>query len=234
MLALKVEHTQRVLERARRILEKEAAPGMDQRLIRAALLAALYHDVGRFPQFERWHTFSDAVSVNHGQLGCALLKRRAFLEGEEPFVQRLVRVAVCLHNRHHLPPHLEGNERFVTDVVRDADKLDIFRIMAEHLNGAQKKEDVVLRVRDEPEKWSGDIAAQVVAGQVPSYSSLRYVNDFRLLLVSWLHDLSFACSKKLLVESGYLDQVLAGLPQQDTRLAPVLEILRRQIAEALQ
>ncbi len=227
MLALKRVHTEKVVEHARRILESNRTL-FSEETARAGLLAALYHDVGRFPQYARWKTFSDALSVNHGQLGCALLRREAFLEGETETVRRLVRVAVCLHNRHLLPKGLSHQERLVTDVVRDADKLDIFRIMTRFLTGEQRSDDVVLHVQDEPLKWTPEIAKDVHEGRVPSYRRLVYVNDFRILLASWIYDLRFASSRGVLAASGHVEAVLAGLPE-DPALLPVLEKLRDQL-----
>ena len=61
MLRLKREHTYKVLAHARAIVAQE---GLASQEGRAALLAALYHDTGRFPQYVRWRTFSDAESEN--------------------------------------------------------------------------------------------------------------------------------------------------------------------------
>ena len=71
MLRLKREHTYKVLAHARAIVAQE---GLASQEGRAALLAALYHDTGRFPQYIRWRTFSDAESENHGYLGVHVVK----------------------------------------------------------------------------------------------------------------------------------------------------------------
>ena len=236
MLALKVAHTREVVNHARALIASgevhPVGPIPHEILYRSCLIAAQYHDIGRFPQYTRWHTFSDAASINHGALASMLLARRPFLEGESRVVCRLVRVAVCLHNRLSLPDRLSANERIVTEVVRDADKLDIFRIMACYLDGEHETEEVVLRVRDEPECWSASVAATVCAGCTPSYRDLVYVNDFRILLVSWLRELRFSYSRRVLATSGHMKRILAGLPQNPA-LKPTLTALRGLIREAL-
>lgn len=35
-----------------------------------AYLCAVYHDIGRFEQLKRYHTFLDYKSIDHAQLGC--------------------------------------------------------------------------------------------------------------------------------------------------------------------
>ena len=120
-------------------------------LDRACLLAALYHDVARFEQYLRWHTFRDRESCDHGQWGVRILKREQRLEDEAPAVRTLVLVAVGLHNRFALPPGLPEGMARICHAVRDADKLDILRVMDEHLSGPRPYcPTVVLSLPDDP------------------------------------------------------------------------------------
>lgn len=227
-LRLKREHTFAVLNHAAGLVSDA---GLSGETGRAALLAALYHDIGRFTQFVRWKTFSDARSESHGRLGVRILKAEGFLDDESPSLRKLVLAAVGLHNRHRLPSGLREPLLTVVRVVRDADKLDIFRIMACHLNSDTPSGDVVLHVRDDPAGWSAHVAACILAGNVPSYTDMVTINDFRLLLGSWFRDLHFASARRRLAFSGHVEAVLAGLPD-DPALVPVLTCLRTLLAEA--
>ena len=89
---LKLQHTLNVLENARRIVEGE---NFDTHTARLCLLAALYHDVGRFEQYLRYHTFRDRESCNHGQMGVRILKAQGCLNGESPKTRKLVMAAVA-------------------------------------------------------------------------------------------------------------------------------------------
>lgn len=219
-LRLKVEHTFRVFEHARTILaslEQEEPEksrfAADAACCRSAELAALYHDCGRFPQFKTYRTFLDAKSVNHAVLSFQTMRDEGFLAEEPPRVRGLAQCAVLLHNRHALPDRLAEDARFVTDVVRDADKLDIFRIMVGHLTSALPERDaVLLHVKDDPERWTPAIAEDVLAGRVSRYADLRYVNDFRLLLGTWMYELRFKATRKALAQSGLMETVLSQLP----------------------
>ncbi len=215
-LRLKVEHSFRVLEHVELLVASEppASPvSADQEAGRAALLAALYHDCGRFPQFRDYHTFMDAQSVDHAQLGVEVIREQGFLRHETDRARNLVETAVRLHNRYALPSDLTTEARLITDMVRDADKLDILRIMVEHLDGAlPEKDSVFLSVRDASDAWTPSIVADVLAGRVARYGDLRYVNDFRLLLGTWLHELNFPATREALTRSGLMDAVLDGLP----------------------
>lgn len=155
---LKLRHTMAVLGNARRIAASE---GFGVALTRACLLAALYHDVARFEQYLRYHTFKDRESCNHGQLGVKILKREARLAGEDAATRKIVLAAVGLHNRFALPAHLPRETELAAHVVRDADKLDILRIMDEHLGGpGPYSPTVVLNLPDDPAPGRGSRAAR--------------------------------------------------------------------------
>ncbi len=209
-IRLKEAHSLRVYAHVENIVGTEQMP---DDIGRAALLAGLYHDCGRFPQFRQYRTFADAASVNHARIGLDVLKKKGFLTGEKQYVRALAHTAVLLHNRSTLPESLLPDARLVTDVVRDADKLDIICIMVSHFDQALPENDAVfLHVEDNPEAYSPKLVQDVLAGRVISYRDLRYVNDFRLLLGTWTHELRFSVTREILRTSGHLEKVFAGLP----------------------
>ena len=226
-LRLKVEHTLKVFEHARRIVGS-LGDSISPELGRASVLAALYHDCGRFPQFKEYRTFLDAKSVNHAVLSFQTMRDRAFLKEEGARVRALAQCAVLLHNRHTLSPMLEEDARFVTDVVRDADKLDILRVMVSYLTSALPA--VLLHVKDAPESWSPHIAEDVLAGRISNYSVLRFVNDFRILLGMWMSELRFAETKRALAEGGRMEVVLSQLPEAEA-LRPAADKLKAMLEE---
>ena len=208
---LKVEHTFRVLEHARAICQGEgfAAP-----LTRACLLAALYHDLARFAQYRTWHTFKDADSCNHGELGAALVEHYQVLSCE-PLIRAAVTRAIALHNAFALPEHLPYDVSKVTEVVRDADKLDILRVMDEHLSRpGPYSPTVVLSLPDSPELFSQTVLDCALTGRVASYTDLTCVNDFRLLLGTWIDGLNFATSRQRLASAGHALHLLGALPDR--------------------
>lgn len=211
-MELKIQHTELVLAHTRRII---AAHSFEPALARAAALSALYHDVGRFPQYARWQTFKDSLSCNHGLLGVRTLKAQEVLKAESPRIRQLVLAAVGLHNKFALASHLPADVLHVTHAVRDADKCDIIRIMAEELSkSGPKHKAVVLHVQDDPALWTPKVVDDIMAGRVAAYADLRSVNDFRLLLASWLYDLCFTTSREFIKNSGYIEQLLHTLPAE--------------------
>lgn len=220
-MELKIEHTALVLEHAHRII---AAHDFSPPLARATALAALYHDVGRFPQYARWRTFKDSQSVNHGFLGVKTLKTRHVLAAEDRRTRQLVLAAVALHNTFAVPDHISADLQQLVHAVRDSDKCDILRIMANELHkSGPKHKAVVLHVQDDPLLWTPKVVDDILAGRVAGYADLRSINDFRLLLGSWLYDLRFGVSKEYIKKSGYIEQLLLNLPAD----APVQQARQR-------
>jgi putative nucleotidyltransferase with HDIG domain len=210
---LKLAHCLRVFQEAKAIVAKE---GLARDAARAALWAALFHDIGRFPQYARYTTFNDRKSEDHGRLGARILKQSAFLSSLEPQLQKVVLAAVVLHNRRFLPLGLPERFAVPAKVVRDADKLDIFAVMLTHLRpGALANHVVTLGLRDDSLSYTKEILVQVRQGCLVDYTKMVWINDFRLLLCSWIYDLNFASSRNTLLERGHLDELLAHLPETE-------------------
>lgn len=224
-LHLKTRHSYAVLAHARTLVQTESfAP----EIARACLLSALYHDVARFPQYIRYNTFKDSLSTNHGLWGTRILKKRRRFADELPRVRGLTLAAVALHNRFALPQLLPDDLRCVTDAVRDADKLDILRVIEAHTAGNAKSSTVMLHVPDDPAIWSPKVLDDALNGRVAAYMDLTSVNDFRVLLCSWMYDLRFAATRRALVQESLVPRLLAKLP--DTKLfVPVKEHLLQQL-----
>lgn len=210
-LLLKKEHSMKVLAEAQAITP---TLGLTAELTKAAHLAALYHDAGRFPQYRVYKTFKDSLSANHAHLGARSLRSNRILAALGRDMRVSVLAAVILHNRRELPTGISLEQGTITRIVRDCDKLDITRIMLEYLRPGGKRSDVVtLHVVDDPERYSETIVAQIRAGSIGDYALMRYENDFKLLLLSWVHDLNFKAARRAFLERGHADELFDLLPR---------------------
>jgi hypothetical protein len=224
---LKRDHTWRVLKLARRI-SREAEPAPELREL--ARLAALFHDVGRFPQYARYQTFQDQLSVNHAYQGVLTLKEHRVLEELPAGARRLVLGAVALHNRRFLPRGLPEELQRLTQIVRDADKLDIFAIMLSHFKPGVGHNNVVkLELRPHPDRYSPGILDQVRRRQMVNYYEMAWVNDYKLLLCSWIYDLNYPVSLAVVREQGYLEELLGYLPRSQ-EMTSLVRQLREDLA----
>lgn len=208
---LKIHHSLLVLEHARTLVEQEPAFA-EPEPARALLLAALFHDVGRFPQFHRWKTYADPLSCNHAALGMRVLHEQGFLSREPDRVRRLAFTAIASHNRAKVPSAFSGDALAVLNGLRDADKLDILRIMAENLGpNGDKDGTVLLHLEDRPGAYTPVILTALEERRQALYSDMRFVNDFRILLCTWLFDFRFAASRAAAMRNGHLACIIDGM-----------------------
>lgn len=212
-IQLKTDHSLRVLENGRVIIDGEGITGHTADL---CLLASLYHDIGRFPQFSTYGTYKDADSTNHGRLGVLTLRDHALPDTVSQADWRTIRAAVGLHNVKTLNPRLPEKLATVTKVVRDADKIDIYPVIIDHLDGSPEERKVVIHHLEEaPDKYTDAVFDTVMAGEIGSYDSLHYANDFLLLTTGWIFTLNYATSIRMFAKSGLVERAFSILPKDE-------------------
>ncbi len=225
-MRLKCEHTWRVVLAAQRILQGEAIL-QNPESERILLLSALFHDIARFEQFKRYRTFSDTHTCNHGHFGVRILNKNKILQSEPRHIRKAVLLAVALHNAFAVPNIRLGLAHFPLLVLRDADKLDILRVMQSHLGqGATADAAVVMYLQDAPEQYSMPIWQALEAGSPGVYTDMRFHNDFRLLLCSWIGEFAFGESRKIVRDDGLLLPILDGLvgiPEVQAKARAIVE-----------
>lgn len=229
-IRLKEDHSQRVCENALRIA---AGLGLDTAATALAEVIALFHDVGRFPQYVRYRTFEDSRSVNHAVLGAKTLLERNVMRGLPVRERSLIIRAIALHNVFTLPPGLDSEVRLHAKLVRDADKLDIWRVFIElsNRNPADWPSAAGLGLPDSRE-YSPEVLTSLERREMVQLTRLRTLNDFRLLQLAWIYDLNFAPSLRLLLERSVIEQLTASIPQTD-EISRVVGSLRTYVNERL-
>jgi hypothetical protein len=215
-LELKREHCLLVMTEARDLAREQR---LSPHMVALATIAGLCHDVGRFPQYRRYQTFRDADSANHAILGTMALARNGGLRWLDDRDRQLVREAIVVHNRRAIPKTLaaggDPTALQLARIVRDADKIDIVRVMLSHLQSATEKDDVVcLGLPDIPDRVNAAMIDAIDAGRIGSYAAMESINDFALLLLSWINDMAFARTRGLFFERGYVRELFAVLPDQ--------------------
>lgn len=227
-ILLKEEHSREVSRNALRIAAELGLDGPETALAGAV---ALFHDVGRFPQYRRFRTFQDSISVNHAVLGAKVLLEQRVLQNLPHHERFLIIRAVTLHNVFTLPPLRDDGLRLHAKIVRDADKLDIWRVFTEYfsLAPADRPTAAGLGLSDAPEV-SPDVLAALGRRAMVRLDSLRTLNDFRLLQLAWIYDLNFAPSLRMVRERGIIDRLSATMPAAAC-VTRALDSLRRHVDE---
>lgn len=219
---LKVEHTYRVAEIGDRIERSE-----NSRIAEAdrglGWLLGILHDIGRFEQLRRYHTFFDSKSIDHAELGADILFKdgliRKFIDDEVN--DNLLEKAVRCHNKLALPDGLEGRESFFANLLRDADKVDILKVICDtpfdDLNDFTKEELAEAAISDDV--FTEAMSHKTVNRRISKTPMDQYINK-----ITFVYGLVFPESIKLVKEQGYLLQMLdyrTKNPETEERLKTI-------------
>lgn len=212
-IRLKIEHTRKVCEAMALLSEGEKLSKNESRI---AAAVALLHDVGRFSQYRRWRTFLDSDSDNHARLAIDVIREEGILAGIDPAELLLIEEAVRFHNLLEPPAVIQSPTRQYIDLIRDADKLDIWRVFVDLQ--AQPPEErasaATLGLEDIPGTTTEQCVAALNSGAIVPLDTIRCFNDFRLLMISWIYDLTYPSSRRILRERGYIPALAAFLPER--------------------
>lgn len=113
----KYKHSYRVVGYAKEIAD---SLNLDEKEKTRASICALFHDIGRFVQVEKYDTYNDKKSFDHGDRGAEILKDNGYTDS-------ILLNAVKYHNKKVIPVFDELTDMHCK-IVRDADKIDIMTI----------------------------------------------------------------------------------------------------------
>ncbi len=221
---LKQIHTNRVCDNISML-----ARSLDLSLAQSniARATALFHDVGRFPQFESYGTFSDLLSKNHAALGVGVMSKHNLLEGVPGQERQLMLRAVTLHNRPRLPPGLEPPLSILARLLRDADKIDIYKVMLELYLGAENgKSSFITHDQKDDGRISGSLADEILSGKGIHYNRVSSLNDMKLFQLSMIYDLNFPAAFAVIRDRQVVQVILDSMPA-----SPKLEVLARVMTD---
>ncbi|KJR40968.1 metal-dependent phosphohydrolase HD sub domain-containing protein [Candidatus Magnetoovum chiemensis] len=212
-ILLKEIHTAKVCENmteiAKTALDNECA-------VMLAEAIALFHDVGRFPQYARYKTFKDSRSVNHGLLGAETLDELGILTGLPDKEQRTISAAVKYHNAYAIPDKQSDDVIKFLRLVRDADKLDIWRVFIEYYAvPIEKRASVVAQEYPDEPNYSLNLCDMLLDGKMIPTNKVRTLNEYKLLQLSWIYDLNFKASFELVLKRDYINEMTRYLPKDD-------------------
>jgi hypothetical protein len=217
-IQMKVEHTRKVCDMMDAITAGEGLSAADARIAGAV---ALLHDVGRFPQYQRWRTFRDSVSDNHARLAVEVIRQQNLLAALPAEERLLIEEAVRFHNLLQVPTRVKSPTELFLRLIRDADKLDIWRVFLSYFATPEhERASAAMLGFPELPGVSPACLTALTEGRVVNLNTVACTNDFKLLLISWSYDLNFSSSYRQVRENAYLQALEANLPDQyDIRAA---------------
>ncbi len=211
---IKITHMYHVAENSRKIAKSLGLSEEEQNL---AELIGLLHDIGRFEQVRLYHTFSDKISIDHGQKSVEVLFAdnwiRKFVEDSNS--DAIIYKAINNHNKFEIEKGLSEQELLHCKIIRDADNIDIFR--------------AVLDPNQRPEEF-GHIGCEDISREVLSpeffeefkkekllmYANAKSDMDIMVAIIAHIYILNFKMSLEIIKENDYINKFVKRLNCQDT------------------
>lgn len=214
-IRLKKNHSERVVKEILWIADQL---NLDDDARDLAGVMALFHDIGRFEQYDRFRTFADHKSENHAELGVKILQHHRVLDCLPPDRADLICRVIAYHNRAVLPENETEECLFYARLLRDADKLDIWQVLIDHYqrHGRDDNPAVELGLPDTP-GMSDRVYDMVVNAKIVQARDMRNLNDFKLLQIGWVFDINFAPALQRVRDRGYVASICRTLPSSDRR-----------------
>lgn len=218
-IALKIRHTWKVVGLADTIGQTLDLSEEEKKQVH---LAALFHDIGRFEQVRRYHTFIDAISVDHALLGEEILRKEAFLSDQDPLQAENICLAVKWHSAYAIPESLNPWQKTLCRIIRDADKIDIFRVRAtddpKATTGADESQIA-------SETLSPSVFEAIKNGKSVRRQDRKTALDIWVSFLGFFADMNYPVSFALCEEQGYWKKPFESIPFQNESAARQIEEL---------
>ena len=169
-----------------------------------AELIGLLHDIGRFEQVKRYHTFVDKISVNHGEFGVKILFDDGLITKfiEDRKYDEIIKKAILNHNRGKIEEGLNEKELLHAKIIRDSDKTDIFYTLTfGDVKAIWEKEDF------SEDKISNEIYREFIEDKVINYKNRNTSADILVSHFAYVYDFNFKYGLKLIYDNGYIDKL---------------------------
>ncbi len=221
VIKLKYDHTLRV---SKEIVDIGRELNLNTEQLFLAKTIGLFHDVGRFPQYEKYHTFRDAKSENHALLSVKTLIEKGILDKLSKNIKNVILKAIEYHNIRILPIGLDPEIDFYSRLIRDADKLDVLNVFVELYDNPSKLTSTIELDLPDCNEVSEKIIEDILANQISNLTYMKCKHDMKLMLLSWTFDINFAPSLKRIKERRYIEKIISHLPP-----SPKLEEVKKHL-----
>lgn len=182
-----------------------------------AYVIGLLHDVGRFVQIEKYDSFSDLKTEDHGDLGEELVRNLDFLKehySEEDL--GIICLAVNCHSKRQLSDNIkEKRARLFCQLVRDADKIDISGLYA----GDLRVEKYAAKIaQDSQERTISDETREAsIQHRLVDRQFISSASDEIFSVMSFVFDLNYKRSFQIYKERQYLEKLFSAVEGVDGR-----------------
>ena len=193
---------------------------LDTNQMLLAEVIGLFHDVGRFEQYVKYHTFKDHESEDHAELGLLVLEREQIFSGRvSELEKKIILTAIKNHNQLVIQEDMwrgllycfASSYGIRINWIFLTRSLIFMRIPSEtpYLAVEENHKD---------ERYSPEIIQGILSGKQISYTSVKTPVDLKLIRLSWLLNLTFPAALEIAKKKEFFGRLKAFIPEtKDTR-----------------
>ena len=178
---------------------------LNKEKIELARVIGLLHDVGRFPQFMEYKSFSDD-NIDHAEIGADYLFKeghiRDFLDDDK--YDSIIEKAIRNHNKFMVSDDLSDEELLFTKMIRDMDKVDIYKQSAINYTNLFIAKDANFEIL---ESFKNE--------KMVDKKLKKTKTDSTLLMLGLVFDINFNESFDILVDTDNFDLYLSTIEVSD-------------------
>lgn len=233
-IALKIEHTYRTVEVAKKIAKEL---GLDEEQTLLAELIGLLHDIGRFEQLRIYDTFRDKDSIDHANFGVKILFEDGLIRKfiTETKYDDIIYKAVKNHNKFRIEDGLTKEELLQAKIVRDADKTDIFEVF---ILDIEQGKDVLYNYKE--------VAKQVVSPKImEDFRNYRQSNrdnfirdiDNYINIIAFIFDYNFVTGLQIVKDNQYIERTMKPIcicEETKEQMQEIIKIANTYINERIE
>ncbi|MBA4388301.1 MAG: hypothetical protein C0404_09995 [Verrucomicrobia bacterium] len=222
LLQLKLEHSMRVAADSAEIARQL---GWSEQETNTAEALGLYHDVGRYLQLQRYNTFLDSISINHGECGYEITRDNCSAMFGDDF--ETIATSIRYHNRREIPDGIPQPTLPFLKLIRDADKVDILFVVNDTIKSGRHEDnpEILLNI-DIKGPLNPALLQEFQETRNCSYKNVKSLADMCLMRVSWLYSLTCLPSLRMVLDRNVMKEILGTLPQ-----TPEIAALEKQADE---
>jgi len=216
----KKSHSLRVMEISKNIAKNLE---LSQEEIGIATLIGLLHDIARFEQYKKYHTYNDLDSIDHGDFGVLILENeiRNYIKTDK--YDNIIKAAIKNHNKFRIQNELTDREKIFAQIIRDADKIDIFYEALTEFWICKEKE------------VEESILSEEILEEFKSFSTIKNrkesecnVEAYKIVkIISFIFDINFKISFQILKKEDYINKILDNYKFKDEYTKNAMEEIKK-------
>lgn len=206
---------------------------LSEHFVDLAELIGLCHDMGRFYQYNKYQTFNDTKSEDHGAL---FLKIFNACPHKSELCERdlsLMQFAIFNHNKKAIEETDDKDALLFAKIIRDADKLDIFRSLRAFLAGDSAKGAPNFVDADASLEASPEFVDIFLKGEQADYRRIKTHGDRKLVRLLWVYDIYFPWTMGKLKEAGYVEEIIESLYPKNEKMDLGIKKLYKHMDEIM-